>query len=69
MSVHELISAVEAAYEGSEVENIDECLDRVYRLLEAGDIRISENRGDQWTTNEWIKKAILLSSAIPCEGL
>lgn len=59
--MHELSASVEAAYEGTDVQNINEILGRVYRLLEAGEIRVAENRAGEWTTNEWIKKAILLS--------
>ena len=30
-------------------------------LLDRGEIRVSEKHGDAWQTNEWMKKAILLS--------
>ena len=30
-------------------------------LLDAGKIRVSEKKNNQWLVNQWIKKAILLS--------
>ena len=30
-------------------------------LLDAGEIRVAEKKSDEWTVNQWIKKAILLS--------
>ena len=30
-------------------------------LLDAGKIRVAEKRSNEWTVNQWIKKAILLS--------
>jgi len=35
-------------------------LDRVVAMLDAGRLRVAEPRGDAWTTNVWIKEAILL---------
>ena len=33
----------------------------VLQLLDSGEIRVCEKKNDNWITNEWIKKAILLS--------
>jgi len=30
-------------------------------LLDAGEIRVAEKENNEWTVNQWIKKAILLS--------
>ena len=30
-------------------------------LLDAGKIRVAEKKNNEWTVNQWIKKAILLS--------
>ena len=30
-------------------------------LLDAGEIRVAEKKNNEWTVNQWIKKAILLS--------
>ncbi|MBV8197815.1 MAG: 2,3,4,5-tetrahydropyridine-2,6-dicarboxylate N-succinyltransferase [Candidatus Eremiobacteraeota bacterium] len=35
-------------------------VDRVIALLDAGELRVAEPRGDAWVTNAWIKEAILL---------
>lgn len=47
--MQELSASVEAAYEGRDVQNINEILERVYRLLEAGEIRVAESRGEEST--------------------
>ena len=33
----------------------------VLQLLDSGEIRVCEKKNDNWITNEWIKKGILLS--------
>ena len=33
-------------------------------LLDKGKVRVAEKHNDQWTVNEWVKKAILLSSRL-----
>ena len=40
----------------TEAEPVEEAL----RLLDTGEIRVAERRGDGWAVNEWVKKAILL---------
>ncbi|RUA20436.1 MAG: 2,3,4,5-tetrahydropyridine-2,6-dicarboxylate N-succinyltransferase, partial [Alphaproteobacteria bacterium] len=30
-------------------------------LLDSGEIRVAEKKNNEWTVNQWIKKAILLS--------
>jgi 2,3,4,5-tetrahydropyridine-2,6-dicarboxylate N-succinyltransferase len=35
-------------------------VDDVMEMLDCGELRVAEPRGDQWLTNAWIKKAILL---------
>jgi len=59
--VQELRTPVEAAFAGTDVPNIDAVLKRVYSLLESGEVRVAVEHAGQWTTNEWVKKAILLS--------
>ncbi|MGE0623249.1 MAG: 2,3,4,5-tetrahydropyridine-2,6-dicarboxylate N-succinyltransferase [Pseudomonadales bacterium] len=59
--MEELSAPVEAAFAGTDVPDIDAVLTRVYALLESGEIRVADEQAGQWTTNEWIKKAILLS--------
>ena len=59
--MQELKANVEKAYSGQKVADLNTYLSRVYALLESGEIRVAERRDGQWTTNEWVKKAILLS--------
>jgi len=59
--MQELKIAVESAFSGNPVSDIDETLARVYSLLESGDLRVAERRDGLWVTNDWVKKAILLS--------
>jgi len=35
-------------------------VDRVIAMLDAGELRVAEPRGDDWVTNVWVKQAILL---------
>lgn len=35
-------------------------VDRVIAMLDAGDLRAAERRGDEWRANAWVKEAILL---------
>ena len=35
-------------------------VDRVIEMLDAGELRVAECRGDDWVTNVWVKQAILL---------
>ncbi len=42
-------------------EPLRDAVDTVIAQLDAGKIRIAEKRDGQWVTNQWIKKAVLLS--------
>jgi 2,3,4,5-tetrahydropyridine-2,6-dicarboxylate N-succinyltransferase len=59
--MRELRETVEAAFVGNDESNIDDALERVYTLLESGDLRVAEPRDGSWITHEWVKRAILLS--------
>ena len=39
-------------------------ISKTIELLDAGKIRVAEKKGSEWTVNQWIKKAILLSFRI-----
>ena len=41
--------------------SLSKTIDAVLELLNKGEIRIAEKRGNNWIVNEWLKKAILLS--------
>jgi len=36
-------------------------VDRALALLDAGEARVAEKRNGEWVTNQWLKKAVLLS--------
>ncbi len=59
--MHEFEGSIEAAFRGESVPNLSDTLTRIYRLLESGEVRVAELHNGRWTTNEWVKKAILLS--------
>lgn len=46
--------------EGSVRGREGRAVDRVIALLDSGDLRVAEPRGDAWITNAWVKEAILL---------
>ncbi len=41
-------------------EAVEECIN----MLDSGSARVAEKAGDDWTVNEWLKKAVLLSFRI-----
>ena len=63
----QLESTIDAAFEdranvsadtGGEVR---EAVDHALELLDRGELRVAEKRGDDWHVNQWAKKAVLLS--------
>lgn len=48
-------------YPDSEKKRVQEYLSEIIRLLDKGIIRVVNKDKKQWITNQWIKKAILLS--------
>jgi len=38
-----------------------DAINKTIELLDSGKIRVAENKNNEWTVNQWIKKAILLS--------
>ncbi|HEX6101932.1 MAG TPA: 2,3,4,5-tetrahydropyridine-2,6-dicarboxylate N-succinyltransferase [Alphaproteobacteria bacterium] len=62
-----LISAIEAAWEDRAALTpaakgpIREAVETALDLLDRGELRVAEKRDGQWTANEWLKKAVLLS--------
>ena len=45
----------------SQKSKLTETIDHVFDALNKGDIRVAEFADGDWSVNEWIKKAILLS--------
>jgi 2,3,4,5-tetrahydropyridine-2,6-dicarboxylate N-succinyltransferase len=54
----ELAARIEELWETGAVEA--EPVEEAIRLLDSGQVRVAEQRGDAWVVNEWTKKAILL---------
>ncbi len=63
----DLKRTIEAAWEARETlspqESVRErdAVEAALELLDEGKVRIAEKAGDTWHTNEWLKKAVLLS--------
>lgn len=43
---------------------LNDAVERVIAMLDAGEIRVAEKVGGEWQVNQWIKKAVLLSFRI-----
>ena len=41
--------------------NSIKAIEKVIDLLDSGEIRVAEKINDNWTTHEWIKKAVVFS--------
>lgn len=64
--MHDLKNTIEAVYEQGlrEKKISDDARDAVLTVLEhldQGKLRVAEKKNSQWITNQWIKKAVLLS--------
>ena len=64
----ELQQIIEQAWEdranlkpGSAPAKVGEAVDHILAELDAGKLRVAEKIDGQWTTHQWIKKAVLLS--------
>jgi 2,3,4,5-tetrahydropyridine-2,6-dicarboxylate N-succinyltransferase len=61
MSAKTLREEIEALARGEgDVRHQDEPVDRVIEMLDEGQLRVAERHDGGWTTNLWIKQAILL---------
>src|SRR5688572_16454385 len=68
MQTDELKSTIESAWESrtaitpaSADPKLKNAVADAIALLDRGALRVAEKRGGTWTTNEWAKKAVLLS--------
>ncbi len=68
--MEELKSVIEAAWErratispggGAADAKVKDAVAETIELLDRGALRVAEKRAGAWTTNEWAKKAVLLS--------
>jgi 2,3,4,5-tetrahydropyridine-2-carboxylate N-succinyltransferase len=63
----DLQSTIEAAWDAREGVNVSttgavrEAVDAALSLLDSGKARVAEKLGNDWTVNQWLKKAVLLS--------
>ena len=63
----ELKSVIEKAFDDIANINPDNCgdltrvIDEVMNLINTGQLRVSEKVNNEWITNQWVKKAVLLS--------
>ena len=62
----DLQAAIEAAWEDRASVTpastaVREVVDAALELLDAGKVRVAEKVGGEWTVNQWLKKAVLLS--------
>ena len=67
MFIHQLESLIDAAFEGradltpaNAARELLDALDQIILELNAGRIRVAEKINGEWTTHQWIKKAVLL---------
>jgi 2,3,4,5-tetrahydropyridine-2-carboxylate N-succinyltransferase len=54
----DLVGEIEALWDAEELDPTP--VELAVRLLDQGEIRTAEKRGEEWVVNEWVKKAILL---------
>ena len=54
----DLVAEIEALWDGGKLD--PEPIEQAIRLLDQGEVRVAERRGNGWVVNEWTKKAILL---------
>ena len=67
MKLNELESIINKAFE--EKENVSEksdikilsAINETIELTDKGEVRVAEKKNGNWTVNQWVKKAILLS--------
>jgi Tetrahydrodipicolinate N-succinyltransferase len=44
--------------------DVTQVVDQVIKKLDGGELRIAEKVDNQWTVNQWLKKAVLISFRI-----
>ncbi len=67
MSTESLAATVDAAFENRDqisfatTGEVRDAVESALQLLDKGQARVAEKNGDDWTVNQWLKKAVLLS--------
>ena len=75
MSHAALETAIDAAWEDRANVNagtrgaVREAVEETLSLLDSGQARVAEKRGDGWHVNQWLKKAVLLSFRLNDMGI
>lgn len=75
MSTATLQAAVEAAWDRRETINAQtkgeprDAVEAAIELLDKGQARTAEKRGEEWVVNQWLKKAVLLSFRLNDMGM
>lgn len=67
--MQDLEAIIEDAFEKraqgfSEDDSVRSAVEQSIALLDSGDARVAEKRGDDWHVNQWLKKAVLLSFSL-----
>jgi len=67
MSTSALAATIDAAFDNRDdigpqtTGEVRDAVTDALNLLDAGQARVAEKQGDEWTVNQWLKKAVLLS--------
>ncbi len=56
-TAYDNVADVNLETKGEIRDAVEECLN----LLDSGEMRVAEKKGDEWQVNEWLKKAVMLS--------
>ena len=61
--LNQMQEIIEKAWQNRDLlkdEKTQKCIRDIIDLLDRGDLRVAEPKGDDWQVNEWIKKAVIL---------
>ena len=58
--MHELIEKAWTNRSMLKDEEVVLAIEGVIEKLDRGELRVAEPNGDEWTVNEWVKKAVLM---------
>ena len=64
------IETIEAAWEDRSLlqnEDTQSCIREIIEMLDKGKVRVAERTGNEWTVNQWVKKAVILY--FPIQGM
>ncbi|MGI9414180.1 MAG: 2,3,4,5-tetrahydropyridine-2,6-dicarboxylate N-succinyltransferase, partial [Hyphomicrobiales bacterium] len=67
MTTSTLAATIDAAFDNRNdvspqtTGEVRDAVDEALNLLDRGEVRVAEKQGEDWTVNQWLKKAVLLS--------